>query len=173
MHYRTLGKSGIRVSLASYGAGGPSQFGKAAGLSARQRRDLIARAIDLGINLFDTAANYGDSEIWLGEALTEIPRDAYLVATKWSWKQPGGELPSADSLTASVERSLQRFHTDVIDIMQIHGVTPEVYEDVTDRYAPTLSKLKEQGKVRLIGVTEMMTLDPAAHDGRDGSSGWA
>ena len=62
MLYRTLGKSGISVSLASYGGGGPSQFGKAAGLTAGQRRNLIARALDLGINMFDTAANYGDSE---------------------------------------------------------------------------------------------------------------
>ena len=67
MHYRTLGKSGIPISIASYGGGGPSQFGKAAGLTAKQRRVLIARALDLGINMFDTAANYGDSEEQLGK----------------------------------------------------------------------------------------------------------
>ena len=55
MLYRTLGKSDIPVSIASYGGGGPSQFGKAAGLTASQRRDLIARALDLGINMFDMA----------------------------------------------------------------------------------------------------------------------
>ncbi len=160
MHYRTLGKSGIPVSIVSYGGGGPSQFGKAAGLTADQRRDLIARALDLGINLFDTAANYGDSEIWLGEALRGVARDTYLVATKWTWKTPDGVLPDPSSLVESTERSLKRLNTDVIDIMQIHGILPGRYQDIAERYAGTLLRIKEQGKARLIGFTEMMTEDP-------------
>ena len=160
MHYRTLGKSGISVSLASYGGGGPSQFGKAAGLTSKQRRDLIVRALDLGINMFDTAANYGDSEEQLGQALNGIPRDTFLIATKWTWKTPDGNLPHTDSVITSVERSLRRFDTDVIDIMQVHGIRPENYLELTQLYAPTLQKLKEQGKVRLIGFSEMMTDDP-------------
>ena len=160
MHYRTLGKSGIPVSLASYGGGGPSQFGKAAGLTAKQRRDLIARALNLGINLFDTAANYGDSEEQLGQALNGVPGDTFLIATKWSWKTPGDELPDPDALVESVERSMRRLNTDVIDIMQIHGILPGTYHDITERYAPTLLGLKEQGKTRLIGFSQMMTEDP-------------
>ncbi len=160
MHYRTLGKSGIRVSLVSYGGGGPSQFGKAAGLNANQRRDLIARAFDLGINMFDTAANYGDSEIWLGEALKGFSRDSYLVATKWTWKTATGVLPDPDDLVASTERSLKRLHTDHVDVMQIHGILPGQYDDITDKYGSTLLRLKEQGKARLIGFSEMMVQDP-------------
>ena len=160
MHYRTLGKSGIPISIASYGGGGPSQFGKAAGLTAKQRRDLIARALDLGINMFDTAADYGDSEEQLGQALNGVPRDSFLIGTKWTWKTADGSLPHTDSLIASVEQSMRRFNTDVIDIMQVHGIQKSNYFDITERYAPTLRKLKEQGKVRLIGFTEMMTEDP-------------
>ena len=160
MLYRTLGRSGIPVSIVSYGGGGPSQFGKAAGLTAGQRRDLIARALDLGINLFDTAANYGDSEIWLGEALHGVARDAYLVATKWTWKTADGVLPDPISVAESTERSLKRLNTDVIDIMQIHGILPGRYHDIAERYAGILLRLKEQGKARLIGFTEMMTEDP-------------
>ena len=159
MLYRTLGKSGIPVSIASYGGGGPSQFGKAAGLSSKQRRDLIARALDLGINMFDTAANYGDSEEQLGQALIGVPRDSFLIATKWTWKTPDGNLPDTDSVVSSVERSLRRFSTDVIDVMQIHGIRPENYFELTERYVPALQNLKEQGKVRLIGFSEMMTDD--------------
>ena len=159
MHYRTLGKSGIKVSLASYGGGGPSQFGSAAGLTADQRRNLISRALDLGINMFDTAANYGDSEVQLGQALNGVPRDSFLIATKWTWKTADGNLPHTDSLIASVEKSMRRFNTDVIDIMQIHGIRPENYFELTERYAPALQNLKEQGKVRLIGFSEMMTDD--------------
>ena len=160
MHYRTLGKSGIPVSIASYGGGGPSQFGKAAGLTANQRRNLIARALELGINMFDTAANYGDSEEQLGKALNAVPRHSFLIATKWTWKTPDGKLPNAESLFASVERSMSRFNTDVIDIMQIHGIRQENYLEITERFAPALLQLKEQGKVRLIGFSEMMTEDP-------------
>ena len=159
MLYRTLGKSGIPVSIASYGGGGPSQFGKAAGLTASQRRDLIVRALDLGINMFDTAANYGDSEEQLGQALTGVPRASFLIATKWTWKTPDGNLPHTDSVISSLERSLRRFNTDVIDIMQIHGIRPENYFELTERYVPALQNLKEQGKVRLIGFSEMMTDD--------------
>ena len=159
MHYRTLGKSGIKVSLASYGGGGPSQFGSAAGLTADQRRNLISRALDLGINMFDTAANYGDSEVQLGQALNGVPRDSFLIATKWTWKAADGILPHTDSVIASVEHSMRRFNTDVIDIMQIHGIRPENYVELTERYAPALQNLKEQGKVRLIGFSEMMTDD--------------
>ena len=159
MHYRTLGKSGIKVSLASYGGGGPSQFGRAAGLTADLRRNLISRALDLGINMFDTAANYGDSEVQLGQALNGVPRDSFLIATKWTWKTADGILPHTDSVIASVEQSMKRFSTDVIDIMQIHGIRPENYFELTERYAPALQNLKEQGKVRLIGFSEMMTDD--------------
>ena len=159
MHYRTLGKSGIKVSLASYGGGGPSQFGSAAGLTADQRRNLISRALDLGINMFDTAANYGDSEVQLGQALNGVPRDSFLIATKWTWKTADGILPHTDSVVASVEQSMKRFNTDVIDIMQIHGIRPENYFELTERYAPALQNLKKQGKVRLIGFSEMMTDD--------------
>ena len=159
MHYRTLGKSGISVSLASYGGGGPSQFGKAAGLTASQRRDLIARALDLGINMFDTAANYGDSEPQLGQALKGVPRDSYLIATKWSWKG-SDELPEADDIERSIEQSLRRFNTSYIDVFQIHGIFPGTYSKITEKYAPTLLKLKEKGKASLIGFSEMMTEDP-------------
>ena len=159
MHYRTLGKSGIKVSLASYGGGGPSQFGRAAGLTTDQRRNLISRALDLGINMFDTAANYGDSEVQLGQALNGVPRDSFLIATKWTWKTADGILPHTDSVVASVEQSMKRFNTDVIDIMQIHGIRPENYFELTERYAPALQNLKKQGKVRLIGFSEMMTDD--------------
>ncbi len=160
MIYRTLGKSDIPVSLTSYGGGGPSQFGKAAGLTANQRRELIARAIDLGINLFDTAANYGHSEVWLGEALDGYARDSYLIATKWTWKTSDDVLPDPMLLLESVELSLERLRTDYIDIMQIHGITQAKYHDITAKYADTLLKLKDDGKARLIGFSEMMTDDP-------------
>lgn len=162
MQYRKLGDSGIDVSLMSYGTGGPSRFGTQAGLSAKERVRLVAKAIDLGVNLFDTAAGYGDSETWLGDALDELPSIDVMVATKWSWRAGAtdGGLPPAQDVVESVEQSLRRLRSDQIDIMQIHGVNQQVYDDVVDRYVDTMLELKRSGKARLIGFSEMMTEDP-------------
>ena len=163
MHYRELGDTGIDVSLMSYGTGGPSRFGASAGLTGKERGRLVGKAIDLGVNLFDTAAGYGDSESWLGDALDEIPSHDVMVATKWSWRtgKGDGELPPEGALLASVEHSLRRLRRDRIDIMQIHGLNQQVYDDAVVRYGEILLGLKRSGKARLIGFSEMMTEDPS------------
>ena len=79
-----LGRTGQKVSLLSYGTGGPSGFGARTGVDRSGRRRLIRRMLDLGVNLFDTAEGYGNSEEWLGDALQGAARDSYLIATKWS-----------------------------------------------------------------------------------------
>ena len=84
MIYRNLGRTGQKVSLLSYGTGGPSGFGARTGVDRAGRHRLIRRMLDLGVNLFDTAEGYGDSEEWLGDALQGTSRDSYLIATKWS-----------------------------------------------------------------------------------------
>ena len=84
MEYRRLGRTDLRVSLASLGTGGPSQMGQHHGAGMDDARRLVRRALDHGINFFDTAASYGDSEIRLGHGLAGIPRDDFVVATKYS-----------------------------------------------------------------------------------------
>ena len=69
MEYRILGKTGEKVSLLSYGTGGPSQFGQKTGGTDKSRKRLIDIAINNGINLFDTAPGYTNSEELLGNAL--------------------------------------------------------------------------------------------------------
>ena len=81
MHYRTLGRTGLKVSLLSQGTGGPSQFGQNRGLLQAEQDRLIRRCLDLGINLFDTHESYGDSEAILGRALDGVPRDDYILVT--------------------------------------------------------------------------------------------
>jgi L-galactose dehydrogenase len=159
MQYRPLGKSGINVSLMSLGTGGPSNFGQRTGLDDAGRKRLVARALELGVNLFDTSEQYRGAEEMLGKALEGVPRDNYYLATKWSYKQGDG-LKEPESLVESVDRSLRRMNTDVIDLMQFHGIFPEHYDTVIQRYVPTMLKLRDQGKIRLIGYTEMMTVDP-------------
>lgn len=159
MQYRALGRSGINVSLLSLGTGGASHFGQKTGVDDAGRKRLVDKAIALGVNLFDTSEQYGASEELLGNALVGVPRDKYILATKWSYR-PGGKLADADALVTAVERSLRLLKTDVIDIMQFHGILPGDYDQVMERYIPTMLSLRDQGKIRLIGFTEMMTLDP-------------
>ena len=71
MQFRTLGKTGLKVSLVSYGSGGPSKLGQNTGLSPAEQDRLVQRCVDLGINLFDTSEAYGDSEVILGRRISE------------------------------------------------------------------------------------------------------
>lgn len=162
MRYRALGKTGIRGSLAAFGTGGPSQFGQRKGLAQAEQTALVRRCLDLGVNLFDTHASYGDSERILGEALRGVPRGAYHLITKWAHHGGGnGELPGPAALVASVERSLRRLRADHVDVMMIHGILAEEYSAVFDRYAPTLDRLREQGKIRSKGFSTRYIADPA------------
>ena len=162
MIYRTLGRTGQKVSLLSYGTGGPSGFGARTGVDRAGRHRLIRRVLDLGVNLIDTAEGYGNSEEWLGDALEGTDRGSYLIATKWG--PPGGDRDRDEEthigLADSFERSLLRLRTDYIDIMQFHGVTMATYDDVVGRYYPVLKGLQEQGKIRFIGITFMLRSEP-------------
>ena len=84
MQYRMLGLSGLRVSLMSLGSGGAKRLGQADCLTQVQQTAIVRCALDLGVNLIDTSATYGDSEIILGKALRGVPRDSYHLSTKWA-----------------------------------------------------------------------------------------
>ncbi|MCH8102455.1 MAG: aldo/keto reductase, partial [Chloroflexi bacterium] len=84
MEYRTLGRTGLKVSLLGYGTGGAGKFGVTAGLDAEARNSLVRRCLELGVNFFDTSRGYGNSEEFLGESLSGIPRDSYVLCTKWT-----------------------------------------------------------------------------------------
>jgi aryl-alcohol dehydrogenase-like predicted oxidoreductase len=174
MQYRPLGRTGLTVSVAGLGTGGPSQLGQTAQLSAAEQDGLVHRALDLGINLFDTAMAYGQSEGLLGRALADVPRDRYLLATKLSptcvardadaTAPPGditANLIATEEVAELCEASLRRLGLDVIDIYQVHGVTADLYPAVVDRLYPALARLREAGKLRFIGITERFFQDPA------------
>ena len=164
MKYRALGNTGIQVSLVSYGTGGPSQFGQKTGLDDAGRKRLVCRALELGINLFDTSEMYGESEAQLGMALESVPRDTYLLATKWSHRNRAtGGLRDASEVIPGVEASLRKMRTDYVDVLQFHGINGAQYDGVIESLYPEFEKLKRDGKVRAIGFTEMMTEEPR-HD---------
>ena len=160
MEYRSLGKTGLNVSLASFGTGGPSQFGQHKGLEQRQQTALVRRCLDLGVNLFDTHEGYGESERILGESLRGVPRDSYHLVTKWSYHSGDGARIEA-AFAESMERSLDRLETDYVDVMMIHGILASEYESVVERFVPVLERMRDQGKVRFRGFSTRYIADPA------------
>jgi len=158
MDYTTLGRTGLRVSVAGLGCGGFSQLGLGTGGSEADAIAIIRGALDLGVNLFDTAASYGTEPV-LGKALQGIRRDAVVICTKAPF---GVSNPSAppERAVESLERSLKELGTDYIDVYQLHGIGPTAYDHAREVIAPALLREKEKGKFRHLGITETAPGDP-------------
>lgn len=157
MEYRTLGKSGLKVSAISMGTfsfGGVGAFAKVASQGVDEARRLVDVCIDGGVNLFDTANMYslGRSEEILGEAL-KGKREDVLISSKARMRigdGPNDEGVSRFHLIRECERSLKRLQTDHIDIYHMHewdGVTP------LEEMLSALDSLVQAGKIRYIGCS--------------------
>lgn len=148
MEYRTLGNSGLQVSLVGIGC---NNFGGRIDLEAT--RAVIDKAIDVGINFFDTADVYGGqgkSEELMGQVL-EGRRDQVVIATKFAMKMGDGPMMSGGSrryIFQAVEASLRRLRTDYIDLYQMHSPDPKTPIEET---MEALDDLVTAGKVRYIG----------------------
>ena len=159
MEYRRLGRTGLRVSLTSLGTGGPSQLGQTKGATPSDTRMLLRRALDRGINFIDTAADYGESETLLGHALQGVPRDTFILATKYTHVDDTGHLVNTKTVQASIDRSLKRLGLDYVDIMQAHGVAIDHYAEIVDTHLPVLEQNRRSGKIRYLGLTEKAHAD--------------
>lgn len=161
MEYRILGRTGFEVSLLSLGSGGARALGQSIGMSQGQQTALVRRALGLGINFIDTSAHYGDSELILGRALEGVPRDSYFLTTKWLALKDGKSVPDPALLAEGVNESLKRLLTDYVDVMMFHGPLPDEYPELIERVAPTMVRLREEGKVRAVGISTRYAADPA------------
>ncbi|NMB83521.1 MAG: aldo/keto reductase, partial [Ignavibacteria bacterium] len=153
---RQLGKDGPHLTVIGFGAwaiGGPWQWGWG-NVDDKESIEAIHTAIELGINWIDTAAvyGYGHSEKVVGEAIKEI-REKVFIATKCGMINDGSGNAvinnSPDNIRKECEESLKLLNTDYIDLYQIHWPDPNV--DVEKSWE-MLVKLKEEGKVKYIGV---------------------
>jgi aryl-alcohol dehydrogenase-like predicted oxidoreductase len=160
MEYRTLGRTGLSVSVVSLGTGGPSRLGQGSGVPEEEAHQVVRRALELGINLIDTAAGYGESEAILGRALRGVAHDSLIVATKFSVYDRERVRSDPGELARSLDRSLQRLGREAVDLLQLHGVLPADYPLVMDRFYPELERAKAAGKVRFLGITERFFADP-------------
>src|SRR6185436_18312289 len=120
MHHTTLGRTGLRVSVAGLGTGGFSRLGLKAGKSEDEAARLIHEAVDLGINFIDTAPSYGTEGV-VGKALKSIPRQSVVVATK-AFVHRNDEWWTPERVVASLDNSLRHMGTDYVDVFNLHGV---------------------------------------------------
>lgn len=152
MKQRSLGKSGLQVSLIGLGC---NNFGGRIDLEAS--RKVVHKALDLGITLFDTADTYGErggSETILGKVLGDRRKDI-ILATKFGMPMDdAGILKGASRryMLSEVEASLRRLKTDWIDLYQLHTPDPLTPIEETLR---TFEELIRQGKVRYIGCSNL------------------
>jgi aryl-alcohol dehydrogenase-like predicted oxidoreductase len=157
MHYRTLGRTGIKVSPYALGA---MMFGPMGNADHDDAIAMVHKALDAGINFVDTADRYsaGESEVIVGKAL-KGRRENVVLATKVHG--PMGEDPNQQGnsrrwIMAEVENSLRRLQTDYIDLYQIHRPDPST--DIEETLS-ALSDLVRSGKVRAIGHSAMPASD--------------
>ena len=158
MEYRQLGGSGLKVPVLSFGTGtfgGKGAFFAAWGSSdAKEATRLVDICLDAGLTMFDSADTYsrGAAEEILGAAI-KGRRDRVLISTKATFRKGDGPNDVGSSryhITASVEGSLKRLGTDVIDLFQLHGfdaMTP------VEESLRTLDDLVSAGKIRYIGCS--------------------
>ena len=155
MNYVQLGRTNLRTSVIGLGAGGPSRLGQKTGNSEAESVRIVREALDLGINLIDTAEAYGTQPI-VGRAIRDVPRDEVILSTKKGVYRDDVPVSAAD-FTAGVEQSLRELGVDTIDIFHLHGVKAHQYPHARQEILPALLKLQEQGKLRWLGVTESFT----------------
>jgi aryl-alcohol dehydrogenase-like predicted oxidoreductase len=161
MEYRRLGRTGLKVSRLCLGCmtyGDPHRGKHAWTLPEEQGRPLIRRALDLGINFFDTANSYSDgsSEEILGRALKDFAsREDIVIATKVHSRMrpgPNGAGLSRKAIMTEVDASLRRLGTDYIDLYQTHRWD---YHTPIEETLEALHDLVKAGKVRYIGASSM------------------
>ncbi|MDX9980535.1 MAG: aldo/keto reductase [Lentisphaeria bacterium] len=159
MRYRRLGRTGLEVSELSYGAARGARTDSAAFV------EVVHACIDAGLNFIDTAGGYdgGFSETVLGEAL--VGHDDIIVETKYcpyeNYSPQAAYVGTPAQLIASAEESLRRLRRDRLDVFLGHGIrTLETLDRfMQDGCYEAMVKLREQGKVRFIGISELSEAD--------------
>ncbi len=161
MEYTRLGRSGLKVSRLCLGCmsyGEPTRGNHAWTLPEADSKPFFKRALDLGINFFDTANVYSDgtSEEFLGRALAEyVPREEVVIATKVNGRMrpgPNGKGLSRKAILTEIDASLRRLGTDWVDLYQIHRWD---YETPIEETMEALHDVVRAGKARYIGASSM------------------
>lgn len=153
MKFRPLGRTGLNLSWLSFGASSLGAEFRPVDINEAMRSVRVA--LDLGMNFIDTSPYYGRglSECLLGPALRDVPRDSYYLGTKLGRYDVAHFDFSAKRVAESVDVSLHRMGTDHLDVILCHDIEFVEMSQIVNETLPALQKLKEQGKVRFIGVS--------------------
>lgn len=157
MEYRTLGRTGLELSVLGFGA---APLGHVFGnIDEDEGVAAVRLAMDEGINYFDTSPAYGkvgpESETVMGRALRGIDRERYVLSTKCGRIRVGGDYfdHSPAAVTEQFEGSLQRLGVDYVDMLFVHDVEWADLDFIANETIPAVAKLKEAGKARCIGFS--------------------
>src|SRR3954471_10883523 len=165
MHYRQLGRTGLNVSVLSFGA-------SSLGGVFRQTDDAesirtVRTALDLGINFIDVSPYYGATraETVLGRALAGVARESYILATKVGQYGDGEFDFSAARVTRSLDESCSRLGVDYIDLLQCHDIEFADLNQIVNETLPALMRLRTAGRIGHIGITGLpLKVFPAVID---------
>lgn len=158
MERRRLGRTSLDLSILGFGCGFVG--GLMVRGAATERERAVARAVDLGVNYFDTAPLYGagQSEINLGAALATLESEVVVGTKVMIGREERGRL--AEAVSNSVHTSLRRLRLDRLDLLQLHNTVSSVDADysltadvVINQIAPVFAQLREQGKIRYVGFS--------------------
>jgi L-galactose dehydrogenase len=155
VQYRALGKTGLEVSAIGFGA---ASLGEEYGpIDPVEGERAVRYAIDQGINYFDVAPYYGGTlaETRLGQALVGRRHSAILATKVGRYKHTGRKEFdfAAARIRSSLEESLRRLRTDYVDVYQAHDIEFVPREQILEETLPAMHRLKEEGKVRFVGIT--------------------
>jgi len=153
MKTRPLGKTGLHLPVVSFGASSLGQEFRRVDLSEALRSVHVA--LEAGMNFIDTSPFYGRgmSEVLLGIALRDLPRESYLLGTKLG-RYDGAHFDfSAKRVFESVDVSLHRLGVDYLDICLCHDIEFVPMQQIVDETLPALRKVQKAGKVRFVGVS--------------------
>ena len=179
MEYVPLGKTGLITSVIGLGGGSSGRFGLTKGGTRADAVRLIRSALDHGITFFDGAGICGGVDELLAEGLAERRADVVLStkvhlgpdpfpfsalrlanqASSWAARRVG-LVCTARTIRKRVELTLKALRTDRIDLLHLHAVTPRQLPLAAARILPELAKMKAEGKIRAIGITEAFLADP-------------
>ncbi len=153
MQTRPLGKTGLQLPILSFGASSLGQEFR--NVSLDEALKSVRVALDCGLNFIDTSPFYGRgmSEVMLGIALRDVPRDSYKLCTKLGRYDLQHFDFSAKRVAESVDVSLHRLGTDHLDIILCHDIEFVEMQQIVDETIPALRKIQEQGKVKFIGFS--------------------
>ena len=153
MERRALGKTGLQLPILGFGASSLGQEFRSVTLD--EAVQAVRVALDCGLNFIDTSPFYGRgmSEVLLGIALRDVPREDYILCTKLGRYDLAHFDFSAKRVAESVDVSLHRLGTDHLDILLCHDIEFVEMQQIVDETIPALRKAQQQGKVRFIGFS--------------------